>query len=84
MFGAFLTVPFVGNDGNNVVQGVTGPTGGLFIPPTWDPHINNAVWFKLVAGLDYTNTFYDGPAPGSTGATGGGAQLQGTLTISAG
>jgi hypothetical protein len=102
VYGAFLIQQRLGldkssgtgaNDGNyaaDVSQGFTGPTGGLFIPPTWDVHINGAVWFQLVDGLDYTDTFYDGAAPGTTGiATGapgaiGGTQLKGTLTISSG
>jgi collagen type VII alpha len=103
VFGAFLVQQRISpitndggtgaNDGNfglDVTQGFTGPTGGLFIPPTWDPHINGAVWFKTNPALDYTDTFYDGAAPGTTGiATGstgaiGGTQLIGTLTISSG
>jgi len=79
------------------IGGNTGVTGGLFIPPWYDPHVLNAVWFNTSynnatwSNYDYGDQGYTGsglPAGTTalTGGTGGHAAraIIGTFTISQG
>lgn len=66
----------------------TGPTGGLFVVPLYDPHVNNAVWFNWNSGKNTGLTSLSG-FTAMTGASGGNlipvdVGLLGVFVISAG
>jgi hypothetical protein len=101
VYGAFATSlgVFTGSgltidDGVNPSQGSnTGPTGGLFIVPFYDPHVLHAVWFSTVYNNQQYNPYDMSPSgttalTGGTGSTGlyggGGRALLGTFSISNG
>lgn len=55
---------------NRPFEGLTGPTGGLFVVPFYDPHVNNAVWFNWNSGKNTGITALTGQTA-MTGASGG-------------
>jgi len=79
------------DDGLNPSQwgGQTGTTGGLFVPPWYDPHVANAVWFNTTYNNAAYSSFDNSPSgttglTGGTGGTGPGRAIIGTLSISGG
>jgi hypothetical protein len=59
----------------------TGPTGGLFVVPFYDPHVNNAVWFQLQSDILTGPTGISTQVLGLTGASGTTAMTGGTAFI---